>query len=296
MAKWSGKTKGGLAGYKIFVFVIKYPGIRFAYFLLRFVALYFLLFSQKKAICYYFRTILGYSSIKTIRSIYQNYCLLGQVLIDKIVFISGCKNKFTFTFEGEHYLEQLARDGEGGLLIGAHMGNWEVAGHLLERIDVPVHVVMLEAEHERIKGYLETVMVKKNMSIIPIKDDYSHLYAINEALSRKELVAIHGDRFLPGTNTVTIDFMGHKAPFAAGPHYLASKLNVPVTYVVTVKDSATHYHFYASAPVRYAYPSNLKKRQEEMTMMVKGYASFLEDMVKKYPLQWFNYFPFWEAE
>jgi predicted LPLAT superfamily acyltransferase len=29
--------------------------------------------------------------------------------------------------------------------------------------------------------------------------------------------------------------------------------------------------------------------------MAKQYVKELEDIVKKYPTQWFNFFPFWEA-
>jgi predicted LPLAT superfamily acyltransferase len=167
MSKWSGKTRGGLAGYQIFVFVIKYLGIGFAYTLLRFVTLYFLFFSDKKPITHYFKKILGYSRWKVIKSIYQNYNLLGQVLVDKIAFLSGSHKKFTFTFEGEHFLTELAQNKQGGLLIGAHMGNWEIAGQLLERIDIPVNIVMLESEHQRIKNFLDDVLQEKNMKVIP---------------------------------------------------------------------------------------------------------------------------------
>jgi len=296
MTKWSGKTRGGLTGYQIFVFMIKYLGVRFAYLMLRFVALYFWLFTNKKAIRYYFRKILGYSVVRTSVSIYRNYYLLGQVLIDKIAFLAGFNKKYTFTFEGENYLEEIANAGTGGVLLGAHMGNWEIAGQLLERIKTPVNIVMLQAEHERIKGYLEDILTEQNMKIIPIRDDFSHLQAIANALENKELVAIHGDRFLPGTNTVEIDFMGQTAPFPTGPLYLASKLNVPVSYVITVKDSPTHYHFYATAPRLFAYPSNLKTRREAIRNMVTDYAAFLEGKLKQYPLQWFNYYPFWDNE
>ncbi len=294
MSKWSGKTRGGIAGYKIFVFVIRYLGIKAAYVLLWFVALYFLFFTEKSGIRYYFRKILGYSGTKTYISIYRNYCLLGQVLIDKVAFLAGLRDKFTFTFEGEQHLVQMAKDGQGGVLIGAHMGNWEVAGQLLERIDVPVNIVMLEAEHQRIKSYLDNVLEERNMKIIPIKEDFSHLFAVAEALKNKELVAIHGDRFLPGTQTVSVDFMGQRAKFPAGPLYLASKHRVPVTYVVTVKDHSTHYHFYASQPKLFKYPGNLKTRKAEVKEMVTDYACFLEQKLKQYPLQWFNYFQFWE--
>ncbi len=93
---WSGKSKGGLLGYKIFIYLIKYTNIKVAYFVLRFVAFYFFLFSNKKSSNFYFRNILGYNHKKALISIYKNYCLLGEVLIDKIAILAGYSKKFKF--------------------------------------------------------------------------------------------------------------------------------------------------------------------------------------------------------
>ncbi len=294
MAEWSGKTRGGVAGYKIFVFVIKHFHVRAAYFLLRFVAFYFLFFSDKKPLIAYFSKIHKYNWVKTIVSIYKNYFVLGQVLIDKVAFMAGVNKNFTFEYEGEEHLHQMSAEKKGGFLIGAHMGNWEVAGQLLERIDTKVNIVMLEAEHEKIKDYLNDVLKEKEFLIIPIKNDFTHLYKIAEAIQNKEFVAIHGDRFLPDTSTVTINFMGKPAKFPTGPLYIASKNQVPVSFVYTLKDSKTKYHFYATPPKVYKYPSRLKSRKQEIHDMVSDYVSHLEKMVQAYPLQWFNYHDFWD--
>jgi len=294
MAEWSGKSRGGLIGYKIFVLSIRYLHLFFAYVLLRFVAFYFLFFSKKGPIRFYFREILGYGKFRTIVSIYKNFCLLGEMLIDKIAFLTGSYNKFTFTFEGEENLHQMVSAGKGGVLIGAHMGNWEMAGQLLERVSSVMNIVMLEAEHRQIDQYLKDVLVKKNVRIIGIKEDLSHLVEIGDALKRNEMVAIHGDRFLPGAGSVQVSFMGRPALFPTGPLYMASKFGVPVSYVVTVKEKKTHYHFYATPGKVYPYPSKLTTRKEEMRQMVQEYASVIEYRLKQYPLQWFNYYQFWE--
>lgn len=45
MNRWDGKTRGSLAGYKIFFFFINFLGLGFAYQLLRLVTYYYYLFS-----------------------------------------------------------------------------------------------------------------------------------------------------------------------------------------------------------------------------------------------------------
>ena len=295
MSSWKGKTRGGVVGYKIFISILKYIGLPFAYFILRFIVVYFVIFSPKgsKIIYSYFKHIHGYTTFSSVISIFRNFYLLGQVLIDKISMLAGFKNKFTFDFDGENYLQDMIDMKKGGVLIGAHVGNWEIAGQLLERLDVKINIVMLDAEHKRIKNMLDSVLVKKNMNIIAIKEDFSHLFKIKEALQNSEFIAIHGDRFIPGTKTISCKFLGKEAMFPTGTLYLASKYGSPVSFVAAMKETNTHYSFYASSPKIYPYPSNLKTRKSEQKKMIEVYVHELEKIVLKYPLQWFNYYYFW---
>lgn len=296
MPGWSGKSKGGALGYRFFLVLIRYFGINTTYFFVRIVAVYYLLFASKQSLKYYFRIIHGYGRRQSFKSIYRNYCLLGEVLIDKIAMLSGKKTDFSFTFEGEENLRNLASDGKGAILIGAHMGNWEIAGQLLDRIDIPVNIVMRENEHEQISSLLEKVLKERKLRIIPQKEDYSHLFLIDEALDNNEIIVIHGDRYSEGTNTLSLPFMGKSARFPTGPLYLASKKGVPVSFVYTLKEGKSHYHFYASPGRIFPYPSRIKTRKEEILLMVEAYVDSLEEMVGAYPLQWFNYYPFWDEE
>lgn len=296
MASWSGKSKGGKFGYVFFILLLKYTNIKIVYFFIRLVAFYFLIVSNKNPIRYYFEKIHGYGKLKTIVSIYQNYYLLGQVLIDKISVLSGYKNPFTYDFEGEEFLRKMAEDKKGGLLIGAHIGNWEIAGQLLKRIDIKVNIVMYEAEHKSIKAIYNKYNIVNNATIIPIKDDFSHLFKIKNAFEKHELVVMHGDRFLDNTKTITINFMNKPAKFPVGPFYLASKYKVPISYVYALKETPTHYHFFASKAKQYPYIANKKDWIKNLNNILQDYVVSLEQIIKKYPLQWFNYYYFWNEK
>jgi len=296
MTKWSGKTRGGTFGYKFFILLIKYSHRKVVYGFLRLVALYYFFFARNRSIVYYFKHIHGQRGLSLQRSILRNYVLLGEVLIDKISFLVKPRSGFDFDFDGEEHLRAMVAGGQGGLLIGAHMGNWEVAGNLLERLHTKVNVLMLDAEHERIKALLAAHHVVRKFNVIPISSDFSHLEAIKAALGRNELVVMHGDRFVEGNGVVGLPFLGKEARFPVGPLYMASKFRVPVSFVFTMKEGPTKYHFYASRPRIFAYPARVKTRQAELAAMVRTYVDELERMVRKYPEQWFNYYPFWEEE
>ncbi|MBS1598036.1 MAG: lipid A biosynthesis acyltransferase [Bacteroidetes bacterium] len=293
MPSWQGKSKGTTLGYSIFVGILKRFGVMPAYFLLRFVTVYYFLFSYKtsKYIFDFFHRRIGYGKFKSLFRIYTNYYQLGQTVIDKVVIMSGMPNRLSFDFDGEDHLREMVRLQRGGLLLGAHIGNWEIAGHLLERLETTINIVMFDGEHQQIKEYLERVTGKKNAKIIVIKDDLSHIYEINEAFKNKELVCIHADRFLEGNKTMTTDFLGAKALFPAGPFILAASFNVPVSFVFAMKESNLHYHFFAS-PVK-IYDRTEKKAN--LQLILDSFSTEMEKKVKQYPEQWYNYYNFWQA-
>ena len=297
MATWKGKTRGGLTGYKIFVTVLKYSGLPAAYFLLRFVALYFYLFNPHSfsIIFRFYREKFHYGFFKSVNYVYLNYYRFGQVLLDKIALMAGFNAKFNFTFEGEEHLRKMVSEKTGGLLISAHIGNFEMAGYMLERLKTEVNVIMFDAEHEKIRDYLANV-ADRNYKIIVIKDDNSHIYEINRAFSEKQIVCIHGDRFLRGSKKMKSEFLGEEAFFPTGPFYMAMKFNVPVSFVFAMKENNKSYHFFATPPVYYLQEGQQQKRDNTIMKIIEEYICALEKTIKRYPEQWFNYYNFWDKD
>lgn len=291
MEQWQGKSKGNKTGYGIFITILKTVGVAPAYFLLLFVAAYYFLFSCKssKVIWYYFRRRLKFSVSKSFIKLYSNYYWFGQAIIDRIVMMAGIKNKFTFHFDGEAHLREMVAGGKGGLLLSAHIGNWEIAGHLLKRLNTKINIVMFDGEHQQLKQYLENTTGPRSANIIVIKDNISHIYEIIEALNNNELVCMHSDRFLPGNKTITHTFLGEAAKFPQGPFALASKLDVPVSFVFALKESFYHYHFFAT-------PAKVFRQEPGISTekILQHFVAAMEQKVKTYPAQWYNYYHFWQ--
>lgn len=292
MPSWEGKSKGSKLGYGIFVVTLRYGGVMPAYAVLRIAVIYYFLFSysSSRPSYNYFRKRIGFGRWKSLINVYRNYYLFGQALIDKVVVMSGIPNKFTFEFEGEKYLREITAAGKGGIMLSAHLGNWEVAGHLFKRLQTRINVVMFDGEHEHIKEYLTSITGERNVNIIVIKDDLSHIYAITDALSKQELVCMHADRFIEGNKIAKVPFLGADAHFPVGPFLLASTFRVPVSMVFACKESSTHYHLYATEPKEY-----YVHRRAGAEIAMNDFVGQLETMVRKYPDQWFNYYDFWKS-
>ncbi|HEV7230628.1 MAG TPA: lipid A biosynthesis acyltransferase [Bacteroidia bacterium] len=295
--EWQGKTRGGVLGHRIFVFILKHAGLSVAYFFLRFVAFYFLISSRSTPIVYrYFRGIHGYGKWKSIRSTYLNYFVFGQTLLDKVALLSGAYTGFKVDHEGGDYLSDVASLGRGGILISGHIGNWEIAGQLLNRLKTGFHILMFENEHRNLGHYMQKVMQEKSFHVIAIREgEMSHLIELHKAFRNNELVVMHGDRFREGNKTLEAEFMGRKALFPAGPFILAAKFGVPLVIVFAVKEKQTRYHFFAIPPVEVKRARTETETDETVRFLLQKYVTELEKMVKAYPLQWFNYYDFWKT-
>jgi predicted LPLAT superfamily acyltransferase len=202
--------------------------------------------------------------------------------------MSGIPHRFSFDFEGEDYLRKMVVGKQGGLLLSAHIGNWEIAGHLLQRLNTEMNIVMFDGEQHHIKEYMESVTGRRSAKIILIKEDLSHIYAIHKALKNNEFVCMHADRFMEGNKTISGMLLNKTALFPAGPFLLANAFRVPVSFVFAMKETSLHYHFYASPAKIYS-----KSKENGAGEVLLDFCMYMEAGIRKYPVQWYNYYDFW---
>ena len=290
--KWQGKSKGTVLGYSIFVWLMKHLGIYAAYALLIFVAFYYFLFEWRSNgyMYYYFRHRLGYSPLRAVVNLYLNYFTFGQTIIDKIAILAGLEEKFTYEFDGVESLHKLLDEQQSGILISAHIGNFEIAEPFFRKIDIDLKIstVTTDMEHSVIKEYLESISKNKpSNQFIYVKEDMSHIFKINDAIGDNKIVCFTGDRYFEGVRSLKGTLLGAEATFPAGPFFIASRLKVPVLFVYVMKESRLHYHLYARVA---------EVKGCDAQALLDAYTENMDQILKKYPLQWFNYFNFWDEQ
>ncbi|RYE24346.1 MAG: lipid A biosynthesis acyltransferase [Sphingobacteriales bacterium] len=294
MPSWEGRSKGTPLGYRIFVWLLKTGGVKAAYGLLPFVTAYYRMFvpSATGPLRYLYEQRMGFSHKQATKLIKRNLIIFGQTLIDKIAILSGSGNVFEhINLEGTALIEAMLKEGRGGLVISAHLGNWEVAGHLMKDMNAVINVLMYDGEGEELKAYMDQFDSKRSFNVIYIKEDLSHVYEISAALQRNELICLHADRFRPGNRLIQHDFLGETANFPAGPFILASKLRAPVCFVFGFKEGNFRYRYYS-----YPHKTYEGRGTTGMELMLNDYVAILEDKIRQYPDQWFNYYDFWKHD
>lgn len=295
MTKWKGKTRGGVFGYLFFIFLIKKIGIRTAYIFLGTIVLYFIPFAPKatKSIWYYSRKRLGQNALSSLKILSLNYYRLGQTLIDKVAIGNGMKDKYDFRFENYHEFLNILNADNGAIIIGAHIGNWEIGSPFFDDYGKKINIVLYDAEYQKIKEILQQNTVLADFKVIPVNDgDLNHVFAIKEALDNKEYICFQGDRYINEERCLTTSFMGEEANFPLGPFLLAAKMKVPVIFYFAMREPKKTYRFHFTLATPFTKGDSIRPEQQ----LLNQYVSNVEKILDKYPEQWFNYYNFWNKK
>jgi predicted LPLAT superfamily acyltransferase len=292
--RWSGRTRGGYFGNWFFVQLIRRLGVRWAYALLIFVAAYFTLANREgyRSSKDFLHRVLGPQPLwKWPWLVYRHFFSFGVTLLDRLAVIMG-RTKISCTHEGEFLFKDFLDRGQGVILLGAHVGSWEIGGHLLGRLGKPVNVVVLERDEARLRQLFDAALAAKQFNLIATDGHPLRSIPIAAALRRGEIVCLLGDRSFGGAD-VRADFLGDAARFPIGPYLLAAVSGAPIFQTFVVRERLGHYRFF-SFPAKFIPREILRANHAALQPHVAEFATQLADVAKKYPFQWFNFFPFWD--
>jgi len=293
---WSGtgKLRGGRRGIQFFLGALRLLGPRLTYALLVPPAIYFTFASPDvPATMDYHRRVFGPQPWWKRRwLVFKHFFSFGQAIIDRTAILAGQTSGFSFAFDGEQNLRSAAAEGKGVLLLTAHVGNWEVAGQLLSRIDVPVNVTGFDNEAPEIRALLTRAQTRQKFQMIPITGSPTDAIPLVAALRRGEIVAMLGDRPY-GSPTARVPFLGGTAAFPVGAYVLAAIAGSPLVEVFSLRQRGGHYQFYGFPALLPFHPPH-HQRDAHLRQCAAQFAANLESVVRRDPLQWYNFFPFWE--
>ena len=293
---WSGtgKLRGGRRGIQFFLTVLRILGTRLTYPLLVPPAIYFSFVSPDvPATMDFHQRVFGPQPWWKRRwLVFKHFFSFGQALIDRTAILAGDTKHFSFAFDGEENLRAATAAGKGVLLLTAHVGNWEVAGQLLSRLDVPVNVTGFDKEVPEIRAMLNRAQVRQKFQMIPLTGTATDAIPLVAALRRGEVVAMLGDRAY-GSPTAKVPFLGGTASLPVGAYVLAAIAGSPLVQVFSLRQKGGHYQFYGFPALPPHHPPH-HQRDEHLRNCAAQFAANLESVVKRDPLQWYNFFPFWD--
>jgi len=239
----------------------------------------------------------GASRLRRVGWAMRHFYEIALCVYDRIVVWGGGIDTFTLEHDGSGRIFDLAKTGRGGLLLGAHLGNLDMLGFIARSHDLRVNVVAFFANAERINSFLESFGGDRLRLIHLEPGSLNAALDIRAAIDRGEFVAVMADRRSPGSSErdAQVKFLGSEARFPLGPFRLAATLGCPVYFAACVRTANARYTT-IMRPIGSGRRVERGRRDERAHELLARYVALLEEMCLRYPLQWFNFFDFWEEE
>jgi len=226
---------------------------------------------------------------------FLRYRAFGRAMLDRLAIWAGKAQDFEYRVQGNEYCDRLAEAGRGGIVVGAHLGNFDALRLLAERQQRIVHALMFTAHAERINRILDEL--SPDVELRMIESDPNSLKAvfeIRERVQRGELVSILADRAQPGEvgRTTETVFLGTPVEIPQSPFLLAGLLGCPVLLMLAFQTGPGRYDVFTEQLTEgVQFPR--EEREKGVSELSTAFAARLEHYCERYPYQWFNFYDYW---
>ncbi len=232
------------------------------------------------------------------RHVFRHLHEFAENILDRMVVWSGDVDRICIDDQGTEHLLELVRERRGGILLGSHLGSYDMLRLLSAKKEIVVNVLMFTRHAERINAFFERLHPGLEMRLIHFEPgSVSAAFEIKAAIERGEFVGILGDRVWEAERdrSVSVPFLGRPARFPLGPFLLQAVLGCPLLLTVCVRTGPGRYAASAQpfAPAGTVPRRDRAKHAEELALR---YAAALEEWCVRAPYQWFNFFDFWRDE
>jgi predicted LPLAT superfamily acyltransferase len=266
-------------------------GRRVARWLLYPVCLYFIVFSVKarRASRNYLARVLVRKP--RVADVFRHYLTFATVALDRFYLLKERYELFQIDVHNEQVLLSILKRGQGCLLLGAHIGSFEVLRALGTSKSVEVGMVMYEDNARMVNTLAKAINPELAKSIIAL-GRFDSMLKVQERLQQSQWVGILGDRTLDEETQQQVEFLGDEVGFSIAPFQLAWMLKRPVIFMVGLYRGGNRYEL----RFKELFDPTTVDRSNRGTAMHDGlnaYVKELERCCREAPFNWFNFYDYW---
>jgi len=223
------------------------------------------------------------------QDVFAHIYSFAATLLDRVYMVSGNLGNFEVTVKGLDLVDNALQSGKGCVLLGSHLGSFDLMMLVGGAKDGRVVNVMMRIDPRsrvrRIAGIDDNAF-----NLIPLGRPDSYLRA-HEALASGGVVAVLADRVDGGAN-LPVRFMDRMTCMPIAPHILAARSSAPVLMFFGLYEGRNRYRIEF---VECGKAANPKSRGDELQPVVDSYANVLEQYARRFPRNWFNFYPYWNS-
>ena len=226
-----------------------------------------------------------------VRAVFRNF---GKYLLEFFTLTKRLRPAFLESnvhIKNIEYLNEVLQKGKGGILVSAHLGNWEMGGAILSMLGFPLSVVALEHKDPRVNALFNAQ--REVFGSMVIQADVA-VRRVLEHLQKNRLVAILADRDF-GNRGIMMDFFGRQTMIPKGAAFFSLKTGVPIVPIFFIRKTDEHFEINIYPPI---YPPDLrgtKITEDTVVAYIHRYLTTIEGEIRKDPSQWLLFREFWQS-
>lgn len=228
----------------------------------------------------------------------RHFMTFGTAILDKILALYGRISPERVTIEQREVLRSAIESGRGGIIVVTHLGSHEICQSLGRlRSDLKMSLVMHTHHAQRFNSLFANIERPATVDLIEVSDmGPATAQRLQERVDSGGFVVIAADRdpIEAGARRRWLNFLGHPAPFPEGAFWITLLLRCPIYLLICAREGREyHVHFETLGDAGKLARS---ERSAWLESTMQTFATRLEHFCCRYPLQWFNFYPFWQSE
>ncbi len=226
----------------------------------------------------------------------RHFASFAESILDKMLLWGGLFDFDQVRLLGAEPLLQRIRERKGAMLVCAHLGNLDLCRALSLRTPGLRITVLVHTRHaQAFNDMLARLDPRSQLNLMQVTEMTPAMaMQLSERIEQGEFVVIAGDR-VPVSDSPRValaPFLGQTAAFPIGPYVMASVLGCPLyTLFATRQQDGYELQF---ERLRETVSLPRRGREQALAELAGDYAARLEHHVRRAPLEWFNFYDFWQ--
>lgn len=223
---------------------------------------------------------------------WKQFINFTHIYLDR--FIQREVRNITYTVNGRRHVASTLAGNKGAILLMSHMGNWEMAAHLLKKMfpNLKLLLYMGKRDKEEIEKIQKQSIRGDGIQIIGVDQGGGSPFDIVEGirfLQNGGLVSMAGDVvWRRDQRTVTGTFLNHQVRIPEAPFVLSLVSGAPLIVFFAFRTEKETYRFIALPPIHVCAPTR-DQRRAAIQSAARQYLRHMETALREYPFQWYHF-------
>ena len=252
---------------------------------------YYLSFRDRKAVHNNLKNIVEDESQVPylVREVFRNF---GKYLVEFFRMKSMVDRQFikdNIEIKNIEKIQEVLDDKKGGLILTAHLGNWEMGAVIFSTLGYPLLAVAMPHKERPVNDLFNDQREAKGITVVPMNLAVRRCL---EALKENKLVALVADRDF-SQNGEVLPFLDRQALIPKGVAAFSLKTGAPIIPTFLIRKDDDTFTLTVCDPIYPPQGSLEKDEKQKIVGIIQQYLSFIEAKIRQHPTQWLMFREYW---